>query len=99
MQVLKPFGIYISYGYAGGKLDALDVMKMREKSVFFTAPVLETYKANRYELLCSVASVLEMLQKGIIAPNISRYGLNGIPQAHADLESGKTLGSLVVNVY
>ena len=99
MQVLKPFGIYISYGYASGKLEPLDVMKLREKCIFFTAPVLELYKGNRYELICSAATVLEMLKKGILTPNISRYGLDGIPQAHADLESGKNLGSLVVNVY
>lgn len=96
---LKPFGIYISYGYAGGKLDAIDVLKIREKNLFFTSTTLEMYMANRYELLISSATVLDMIKKGILMPNISRYGLDGIPQAHADLESGKTMGSLVVNVY
>ena len=99
MNVLKPFGIYISYGYAGGKLDALDVLQLRAKSLFFTAPVLETYMANRMELIYSVANVIEMLRNGVIVPNISRYGLDGIAQAHCDLESGKTTGSLVANVY
>ena len=99
MNILKPFGIYISYGYAGGKLEPLDVMRLREKSLFFTAPLLEMYKANRNELILSAASVIEMIKKGVIMPNIQRYGIEGIPQAHADMESGKTMGSLVVNVY
>ena len=99
MNILKPFGKYISYGYAGGKLEPLDVMRLREKSLFFTAPLLEMYKANRNELILSAASVIEMIKKGVIMPNIQRYGIEGIPQAHADMESGKTMGSLVVNVY
>ncbi len=99
VNILKPFGIYISYGYAGGKLDPVDVMLLREKSLFFTTPLLEMYKANRNELILSVASVIEMIKKGVIMPNIQRYGIEGIPQAHADMESGKTMGSLVVNVY
>ena len=99
MNVLKPFGVYISYGFAGGKLEPVDVIRLREKSLFFTAPTLELYMANRYELLLSAKELLDMIRKGIIMPNISRYGLDGIPQAHADLESGKTMGSLVVNVY
>jgi D-arabinose 1-dehydrogenase-like Zn-dependent alcohol dehydrogenase len=57
------------------------------------------YKANRNELILSAASVIEMIKKGVIMPNIQRYGIEGIPQAHADMESGKTMGSLVVNVY
>ncbi len=95
---LKPFGIYISYGYSGGKLDPLDVFKLREKSLFFTAPILELYMANRYELILSAANVFDALTKGIITPNISKYSIEGIPQAHADLESGNTTGSLVINV-
>jgi len=98
LNSIKPFGFYISYGYSGGKLDAVDVFRLREKSLFFSAPVLELYMANRYELILSAANVFEALSKGIIMPNISKYGLEGIPQAHTDLESGNTTGSLVVNV-
>ena len=99
MNCLKPFGLYVSYGYAGGKLDPVDVFRLREKNLFFTTPTLEMYKANRHELIISSSNVLDLIRKGILLPNISRYGLNGIPQAHADLESGKTMGSLVVNIY
>ena len=91
--------MYISYGYSGGKLDPIDIFRIREKNLFFTAPTLEMYKANRHELIISSSSVLDLIRKGVLLPNISRYGLDGIPQAHADLESGKTMGSLVVNIY
>lgn len=97
MDVLKPFGIYVSYGYAGGKLEPVDVFALREKNLFFTAPTLELYMANRYELILSTANLFDALSKGIISPNISQYNLDGIPQAHADLESGNTVGSLVAN--
>jgi NADPH:quinone reductase len=96
---LSPFGVYISYGYAGGLLDAIDPMKLREKNLFFTAPTLEMYKHNRYELIFSSSEMIETLKKGIIHPSIARYAMEGIPQAHADMESGKSSGSIVINVY
>ena len=97
LKSLKPGGLYVSYGYAGGKLDPIDVMELRKRCLFFTAPVLELYKRNRFELIYSASAVFDMLRKGVIAPNISRYGMDGIQQAHADLESGKTTGSIVIN--
>ena len=57
------------------------------------------YKGKRYELLCSVSVLMDKIKKGIITPQITRYGIEGIKQAHIDLESKKTIGSLVVNVY
>jgi NADPH2:quinone reductase len=70
-----------------------------EKNLFFTTPTLEMYNSNRNELILSSASLLDLVKKGVMIPSILRYGIDGIPQAHADLESGKTMGSLVVNVY
>ena len=96
---LKPFGVYVSYGYSGGKPDPVDIFRLRENCLFFTAPVLEMYKGNRYELLCSVSVLMDQLKKGIITPQITRYGIEGIRQAHIDLESKKTIGSLIVNIY
>lgn len=99
LECLQDFGMYISYGYSGGKLDPIDIFRLREKNLFLSTPTLEMYNGSRNELILSSASVLELIKKGVLNPNISRYGLEGIPQAQADLESGKTMGSLVVNVY
>ena len=99
LDCLQTFGIYVSYGYASGKLDPIDVFRLRERNLFFTTPTLEIYNSNRNELILSSASLLDLVKKGVMIPSILRYGIDGIPQAHADLESGKTMGSLVVNVY
>jgi len=95
---LKPFGVYVSYGYSGGKLDPVDVFKLREKSLFFSAPTLEMYMANRYELILSISEVFNAVSNGIIMPNLSKYNMEGIPQAHTDLETGNTTGSLIINL-
>lgn len=99
LACLKPFGIYVSYGYAGGMLDPIDIMKLRIRSAFFTAPMLEIYKNNRLELILSCSEMLSVVKRGVLMPNITRYGFDGIPQAHADLESGKTTGCIVINPY
>ena len=43
-------------------------------------------------------SVFKALQKGTITPNLTKYTFNDIPQAHADLETKKTIGSIVVKL-
>jgi NADPH2:quinone reductase len=96
---LSPFGLYVSYGYSGGFLDPIDCAKLRDKSLFLSVPRIEMYKSNRYELIYSCSSIFEMAKKGVLSPNIARYTIEGIPQAHADLESGKSTGSIVVNIY
>ena len=98
VNALKPFGIYISYGYSGGKLEPIDVFTLREKNLFFTTPTLELYMANRHELILSSATLLDFVKKGIVVPNISNYGFDGIQQAHIDMENKISIGSLVVNV-
>ena len=95
---LSPFGLYVSYGYAGGIIDPIDLLSLQENSLFFTAPRIENYKSNRYELLCTISSVFKALQKGTITPNLTKYTFNDIPQAHADLETKKTIGSIVVKL-
>lgn len=92
---LRPYGIYVSYGYAGGLIEPVDIITLRENSLFFTAPTLENYCANRYEFLFAVNHVMKLLDEGVILPNVKKYTFNSIPQAHIDLETQKTTGSLV----
>jgi NADPH2:quinone reductase len=99
MSVIKPFGVYVSLGYASGMIDNVNIMQLRKKSLFFTAPTLDLYKSSRYELILSGAQDISMIKRGVISPNITRYGIDGIPQAHNDLESGKTTGSIVITMF
>ena len=98
LNALKPFGVYVSYGYAGGKLGPFDAFRLRDRNLFFTTPTLEMYMANRYALLLSVADLFDVVKKDIITPKITHYRFEEIPQAHADMESGKSTGSLIVDV-
>ena len=82
----------------GGKLEQIDVFTLREKNLFFTAPTLEMYMANRHELILSSATLLDFVKKGIIVPSVSNYGFDGIQQAHIDMEDKNSIGSLVINV-
>lgn len=95
---LRPYGIYVSYGYSGGMLEPLDIFTLRENSLFFTAPTLDNYCANRYELLFSIDHIMKLINDGILLPNVKKYTFDTIPQAHIDLETQKTNGSLVAIV-
>ncbi|MEN9782199.1 MAG: Quinone oxidoreductase 1 [Pseudomonadota bacterium] len=97
LTAMQPLGLYISYGYASGLLDKISVLDLRARSAFFATPVLEIIKANRFEYIFSASSLFEVIRKGTIIPQLSRYSFDAIPQAHLDLESGKTTGSLIIN--
>lgn len=99
MISLKPLGMYISYGYAGGLMDKINVLDLRSRSASFVTPVIDICESNRYEYIFSTSAIFEVIRKGIIMPQLSRYAFDAIPQAHLDLESSKTTGSLVVNSF
>jgi len=61
---------------------------------YFTRPTLATYCSARPDMLASAAKVFELYRAGKLKANIGkRYALSDAPGAHADLESGKTVGA------
>ena len=96
LECLWPMGMCVSYGEASGNTDALDLNRLVSNSLYITRPTLALYKANRIELTLSANEVFAAIEKGIVKPQIKTYLFADVAKAHKDLESRKTIGSLVL---
>jgi NADPH2:quinone reductase len=98
IDCLWPMGMCVSYGESSGATPPININNLLLNSLYITRPTLALYKAKRIELILSANEVFNAILKGILKPNITTYKFDQIPQAHLDLESRKTVGSLVVKV-
>jgi len=98
IDCLWPMGMCVSYGESSGATPSIDLNSLLLNSLYMTRPTLALYKAKRIELVLSANEVFSAVEKGILKPNITTYQFSQIPQAHLDLESRKTTGSLVIKV-
>ncbi len=98
LNSLRPLGMMVSYGNASGPPPPFDPLTLSQKgSLFLTRPTLFHYTATTEQLDETAADLFDVLEKGAvkIAPP-SRYALSDAAQAHRDLESRRTTGSLVL---
>lgn len=94
---LMYFGMMISYGQSSGPVPPIDISVFAKKGLFFTRPSLFTYKQHRYELVLSANEVFDKLIKKALRPTIAgAYKLEAAAQAHKDIESRKTSGSVIL---
>lgn len=91
-------GLIVSYGNASGPVTGVALGQLAAKgSLFVTRPGLYDYYRNPAERAAGCARMFEMLASGAIAVSIGqRYALDGIVQAHVDLEARKTVGSTIL---
>lgn len=98
LNSLAPRGTFVSFGNASGAVPAFEPLLLSQKgSLFFTRPKLGDYIASREELEASAQALFERLASGAIRVQPSaRYALADAAQAHRDLESRRTTGSLIL---
>ena len=66
-------------------------------SLFLTRPTLNTYAANREDLVKAARELFAIVKSGKVKISINQtYPLSEAAQAHRDLESRKTTGSTVL---
>lgn len=94
---LAPCGHWISLGQASGSLRPLDPNLLVSKSATFSRPVVFAFLSTPAQLLERTQRLWAALADGSIKkPLIERYTLDAADQAHARLESRKSIGSLVL---
>ncbi|KWT68476.1 Quinone oxidoreductase [Hyphomicrobium sulfonivorans] len=100
LDCLKPKGLWVSFGNASGPVPPFDIGLLSAKgSLFATRPSVMAYTATRADLLANANELFGMIASGAIRPNISRtYPLRDVAEAHRDLESRSTTGSIVLTV-
>lgn len=96
LECLWTMGVCVSYGETSGACDNFNLDSLVENSLFIARPALSKYKANRTELILGANEVFAALNKGIIRPKINNYKFKDVVKAHRDIESKKTMGSLIL---
>ena len=97
LACVRPFGMAASLGQAGGPIPPLDVtelgplrpISLSRPSVIAYANEPDTYRAAAAELFAALASWLHV-------PVGVEYPLTEAAKAHADLEAGRTMGSVLL---
>jgi NADPH2:quinone reductase len=98
LRCLAPRGYFISFGAISGPPPAVEASRLREAgSLYFTRPALNNYTATREELEASAGAVFALVAKGVLKARVhARYELSEAAKAHAELESGRTVGSSIL---
>jgi NADPH:quinone reductase len=100
LKCLRRRGVMASFGEASGDPDPMPPRRLGALgSIYLTHPSVSNYTVTRAELLAAAHDLFAMVGSGKIKIEISRtYPLRDAPRAHADIESRKTTGSIVLVV-
>ncbi|MEE1924425.1 quinone oxidoreductase [Pseudomonas sp. 148P] len=98
LDSLRPRGVLVSFGASSGAPAPVDMATLNSKgSLFVTRPSLAAHTATTAEYQERATDVLAALQAGIISAQIwGRYPLAEAARAHADLESGRSSGAIIL---
>ena len=98
LDSLRPRGLLVSFGASSGAPPPIEVGTLNAKgSLFLTRPSIAAHTADAAEYRERADDVLSALARGILKPSIWKtYPLAEVSKAHADLESGKSHGAVVL---
>jgi NADPH:quinone reductase-like Zn-dependent oxidoreductase len=98
LDCLAPRGLMVSFGSASGPLPPILSTELQSRgSLFFTRPTMGHYTATRPDLELSAGRVIAAVKSGKVKIRINQsYPLKDAAQAHRDLESRKTTGSILL---
>ncbi|KAL6541718.1 hypothetical protein OROGR_011204 [Orobanche gracilis] len=97
LACLKLRGYMVSFGQSSGSPDPVPLSALASRSLFLTRPSLMQYTVTRDELLQAASEVFTNVGSGVLRVRVNHtYPLSQAAQAHADLESRKTSGSVVL---
>ena len=98
LDCLRPRGLMVSFGASSGAPSAVELSTLNAKgSLFLTRPSLAAHTASASEYQERAQDVLAAIDAGIIKPRIwASYSLADAALAHADLESGRSSGAIIL---
>ena len=100
LDCLRPRGLMVSFGATSGLPPAVEVGVLNAKgSLFLTRPSLAAHTATIEEYQSRAQDVLDAIAAGILTPRIWKsYALKDAALAHADLEQGRSQGSIILTL-
>jgi NADPH2:quinone reductase len=98
LDCVRPFGMLVNYGNASGHVPPLDLLLLAKKgSLSVSRPGLSHFFAEPGALQAAADELFVLAEQGVLRPDISRtYPLHDAAQAHRDVESRRTTGSLLL---
>ncbi len=98
LDCLRPRGLMVTFGNASGPVAPVNLGILSAKgSLYVTRPTLATYIAARADLVERSNALFDVVKSGKVKiETTGRYKLADAAQAHRDLESRKTTGSVVL---
>ncbi len=96
LKSIKDGGIAVLYGWPSG-MPNVDMELIQQKKIRFVRAVLNKYPPYQDKTGKAMAEIFDLLQTGIFyLPAPAIYSLADAAKAHADLESRKTTGSIIL---
>ena len=98
LDCVRPIGLMVSFGQSSGPVPPFDLGILGAKgSLFLTRPSLMSYTAKREDLLTHANDLFDIVERGVVKIEANQtFPLQETAQAHRDLESRKTTGSIVL---
>ncbi|MGA2249346.1 quinone oxidoreductase family protein [Terracidiphilus sp.] len=98
LNCLRPRGMLALFGGSSGAVPPFDLIQLSTKgSLFLTRPTLWHYIATCEELEWRAGDVLKWAANGELKVRMEHlYSLEDAPKAHADMESRKTTGKILL---
>ena len=98
LDCLQPRGLVVSFGNASGPVAPVNLGILASKgSLYVTRPTLATHIASRADLVERSNALFEVVKSGKVKiETTAKYKLADAAQAHRDLESRKTTGSVIL---
>jgi NADPH:quinone reductase len=98
LDCLQPFGLMVTYGNASGPVPPYNLGQLGAKgSLYVTRPTLFAHIATREGTQAIAERLFSMVTSGKVKIRVERrYKLADVAQAHRDLESRVTTGSMVL---
>ncbi len=92
---VRPFGVVASIGQSAGPIPPVDVEDLGpRRSLILARPSVMAYTGRPEDYRAAADAVLSALRDGILSAVGKPYPLGEAAQAHADLEGGRSSGSL-----
>lgn len=102
LDVLAPLGTAVLFGFLAGPPSgrfAEDLAKHFQKSVSIRVSDIYTYFGNRPDQFSAdMATVFDLLETGVLRPQVATLPIAQAAEAHRRLEAGETTGKLVLSI-
>jgi NADPH2:quinone reductase len=98
LDCLRIRGLMVSFGNASGPVPPVNLGILSTKgSLYVTRPTLNSHIVTREELVKRANDLFEVVKSGKVKiETTKKYKLEDAAQAHRDLESRKTTGSVIL---